>query len=66
MAENNPTLGSKNQKKTTQESEICTECGRPLYTCGCPERWENEGGPSSPQIDINDDSTGSTTKPETD
>lgn len=63
MAENNPTPGNKNQKKATEESEICTECGKPLYSCGCPERWENEGGPPSPQVDINDDGTKSTTEP---
>jgi len=44
MAESNPSPDSKKQKETTQESEICTKCGKPLYACGCLERWENEGG----------------------
>lgn len=58
MAENDPTHESKKQKETTQESEICEECGKPLYACGCAERWENEGGLPSQKIDIDDSSGG--------
>ena len=31
--------------------QICPQCGKPLragYRCGCPERWENEGGAPAP------------------
>lgn len=31
--------------------KTCPRCGKPLhveYTCGCPERWENEGGVPTP------------------
>lgn len=55
MAEHNSTRSRKNQEPAKQKPEICTECGQPVYACGCAERWENEGGLSNPQIDINDD-----------
>lgn len=39
--------------KAPQEAseETCPRCGQPLragYSCGCPERWENEGGATAP------------------
>jgi predicted amidophosphoribosyltransferase len=35
----------------TTGEKICPRCGKPLraeYTCGCLERWENEGGAPAP------------------
>lgn len=35
----------------TMDKRTCPRCGTPLraeYTCGCPERWENEGGAPAP------------------
>ncbi len=34
-----------------QEQELCTYCGKPLYECSCPDRWENEGGATLPRKD---------------
>lgn len=31
--------------------QTCPRCGQLVhedYTCGCPERWENEGGAPAP------------------
>lgn len=31
--------------------QTCPRCGQIVhedYTCGCPERWENEGGAPAP------------------
>lgn len=62
MTEDNSSLSGKKPSSTTQKDEICAECGEPLYTCGCPERWEDEGGLSSPQDDT-EDNAGSASKP---
>lgn len=33
----------------TQQPELCPTCGKPLYECICPQRWENEGGAVLPE-----------------
>lgn len=42
----------KKPHKATADKKTCPQCGQPLraeYTCGCPERWENEGGALAPE-----------------
>ncbi len=52
-ATNTPNQGpvSPQPRGQEQSQEICPRCGKPVigYECGCPERWESEGGMSSPE-----------------
>jgi hypothetical protein len=37
--------------ETPSVGETCPRCGKVLdadYRCGCPDRWENEGGAPAP------------------
>jgi hypothetical protein len=56
MSRIKPSVGPRpgNASSTAAAGQTCPRCGQPLraeYACGCPERWEGEGGALAPEAD---------------
>lgn len=45
----NPPAKKAPPAKTARTCPQCRQLLDAAYTCGCPERWENEGGAPTPE-----------------
>ncbi len=44
-----PDAGRKTPERPRESRPLCPQCGEPIETCNCAQRWENEGGAPDPR-----------------
>jgi hypothetical protein len=44
-----PDAARKTPERLRESQPLCPQCGEPIETCDCAQRWENEGGAPYPR-----------------